>query len=476
MKDKLYPMTSSLNSHPSQEELVMVIVSESASSLKGFLAKLPLGALAQSMVLRMALAFTLHRGRMSCSQAAGSVASDTVHRGELTRFLARPRWQRQNFNEPLQRALLNLESRRGKFLFLIDATIVTQAGKKTQNTYRTGNRGRHRAKARRYGKKKVVYKKCHSFTFGLLLTPSGLRIPYEIPHYTQEYCAEHGLTHRTTAEAAADMIRSLPLPAGADVMVIGDTAYDAEVVREACAERGYHWIFPANPERVYEGPKGQRPALRSRLKDWTSLSLKTIRFRASTGKYAAQRRLSKWRVGPKQKPRVYYAYQEKPEVRSVGRVQLVFSTMKPNLKTATPDDVKILMTSALGLSVSEVIELYGLRWQIELFFKELKSTLGFSQYSFQRFEAVKAWVEIAVTTVLFLEHLRAQRLRDRRLSRKARQWWEAQRLHGLCAAFRQECDGRELKYLSERLKTSGGIAKLKRTLAAALPPEFRTVA
>ncbi len=64
------------------------------------------------------------------------------------------------------------------------------------------------------------------------------------------------------------------------------------------------------------------------------------------GKYASLRRLSKWRMGPKQKPRVYYAYQEIREVRSVGRVKLVFSTMKPNLTHATPDDVKILMTNA----------------------------------------------------------------------------------------------------------------------------------
>jgi hypothetical protein len=161
-------------------------------------------------------------------------------------------------------------------------------------------------------------------------------------------------------------------------------------------------------------------------------------------------------------------------VRSVGCVQLVFSTMKPNLAKATPDDVKILMTNALDLSVSEVIELYSLRWQIELFFKELKSTLGFSQYSFQDFEAVKAWVETAITTVLFLEHERAKRLSDRRLSKEQRRWWEAQRLHGLCAAFRQQCDGHELKYLSERLKTPGGVAKLKRLLAAATPSEYRT--
>ena len=46
------------------------------------------------------------------------------------------------------------------------------------------------------------------------------------------------------------------------------------------------------------------------------------------------------------------------------------------------------MTNATKMNVSEVIELYSLRWQIELFFKELKSTLGFSQYRFQYFDAV----------------------------------------------------------------------------------------
>jgi hypothetical protein len=428
------------------------------------------------MLLRMVLAFVGHRGRMSCSQAAGSVASNSIHRGELTRFLARPRWQKHDFNGPLRAQLLAKEAKRGEFIFLIDASLVSQAGKKTQNAFSTNNHQRigRKKKNARYNKKKIVYKKCHSFTFGLLITPSGLRIPFQIPHYTKEYCAEHGIEHRTTAEAAAELIRSLPLPAGAQVIVIGDTAYDAEVVRQACAQRGYTWIMPANPERVYEGKKGQRPKLRSRLQDWTSLSLETIRLRASTGQYAGYRRLSKWRVGPKQKQRVYYAYQEKSEVRSVGCVQLVFSTMKPNLSAATPDDVKILMTNATHLSVRAVIELYSLRWQIELLFKELKSTLGFDQYRFQSFAAVRAWVEIAITTVLFLEHQRAQRLLDKRLSAERRAWWQAQRLHGLCAAFRQECDGQELKYLQARLKTSCGIAKLQRLLAAATPPEFRT--
>jgi hypothetical protein len=150
--------------------------------------------------------------------------------------------------------------------------------------------------------------------------------------------------------------------------------------------------------------------------------------------------------------------------------------MKTDLKTATPDDVKILMTNAVDMSVTEVIELYSLRWQIELFFKELKSTLGFAQYSFQDFLAVKAWVQAAITTVLFLEQERIKHMQDRRLSQESRRWWESQRLHGLCHAYRQQCDASELKYLSDRLKTSGGIAKLKRLLANALPTEYRVVA
>lgn len=451
----------------------MIIIRDSARSLKRFFSYTHLSEFAEAMVMRMVLAFVLHSGRMTCSQAAGSVASEAIHRGQLTRFLARPRWQKSDFNDPVRKRLLSLESRRGEFVFIVDATLVSQAGQKTENTYSTGNRKRRPRKGRRYGKKKIVRKRCHSFTFGVLITPSGYRIPFQTPHHTEEYCQEHGIQHRTTAEAAADMIRDLPLPPTAQVTVLGDTAYDASVIRAACDERGYTWIFPVNVNRVYEGPRGNRPQVRSRLKDWTKLSLQKVRLQASTGKYAEYRRLSRHRVGPKLKQRVYYAYSEKCDVHSVGRVQLVFSTTTPKLEKATCDDVKILMTNAVGRRLRDIIELYSLRWQIELFFKELKSTLGFANYSFQQFSAVKAWVETAITTVLFLEHLRATRMADRRLSREQRAWWKLQRIHGLCQAFRQECQANDLKYLSQRLKTSGGIKKLQRLLTEASPVEYR---
>lgn len=108
----------------------MIIFTQSAQSLKGYLSRCNVKEQALIMFMRMVLAFILHRGRMSCSAAAGSICSEAVHRGEVTRFLARGRWRRIDFNKPLISALLIKELKRGLFLFIVDATQKTLAGKK----------------------------------------------------------------------------------------------------------------------------------------------------------------------------------------------------------------------------------------------------------------------------------------------------------------------------------------------------------
>ena len=453
----------------------MTMVADSLPKFNHFLRPLGLKDAAREMVMRVMIAFMMHYGRMSCLQAAGMLQSETRHRAQVSRFLARPRWRALDINGQLRESLLQMETASGPFLFIVDATLCSQQGKKTQNTHSTGNRKRRPKKGRRYGKNKHTRKNCHSFTGGLLITPSGIRIPFQKPHYTKEYCKQKGLTHRTTAESAADMIRDLPVPEGADVIVLGDTAYDAKTLQEVCDELNYTWIVPCNPERVLAGEK-PRPKVRSLLKDWSKKSLKTIRFIPANGKYAEYRRISRYRVGPKAKSRTYYVHQEKREVHSVGKVRLVFSTMKRELKRATADDVKILMTNDLSMSVREVIELYSVRWQIELFFKELKSTLGFHQYQFQNFDAVEGWVELALATVLYLEWYRARQLARRGLPDKEKEWWRRQRTHGLCQAVRQASEQAELKYIADRLETPGGIRKLQRLIRNSFAPEYRVKA
>ena len=134
------------------------------------------------------------------------------------------------------------------------------------------------------------------------------------------------------------------------------------------------------------------------------------------------------------------------------------------------------MTNDLKLTVHDVVELYSLRWQIELFFKELKSILGFHQYQFQSFDSVEGWVSVVLTTFLYLEWYRVQQMSRRGLSDEAKSWWRHQRTYGLCQAVRSASEGRELEYLADRLNTPGGTRKLKRILANSFPKEYRAAA
>jgi hypothetical protein len=459
----------------------MIMVADSMPGLKRWIAGLGLKDSAKLLVIRMIVAFLLHAGRMSCLRASGAVRSETRHRAQVSRFLERPRWRELDINSILQKRLVEQEVKVGKFAYIIDATLTSQSGKNTENTFSTGNRTRRPCKGRRYGKKKNARRMCHSFTFGLLITPSGIRIPFSKPYYTREYCEQKskkkkGLKHRTTAEAAADLIRELPLPEGARVVVLGDSAYDAEVVHDACADRGYSWILPSNAERVLAGPKGKRVKVRSLLKDWSKWSRQTLKVAPGQGAYAVYRRLSSHRIGPKAKVRTFYVHKERQEVRSVGEVLLVFSTTKQIIDTATPDDVKILMTNDLSLSVRDVVELYSLRWQIELFFKELKSTLGFHQYQFQGFEAVEGWVELVLTAFMYLEWYRVQQIRRRDSSEEKQHWWQQQRTYGVCQAIRSATEQNELKYIADCLETPGGLRKLKRIIRNSFPNEYRDAA
>ena len=55
-------------------------------------------------------------------------------------MLKRPSFSRLNLTNRARAELLAREAGRGRFLFIMDATLVGQAGQKTEHTYSTGNR------------------------------------------------------------------------------------------------------------------------------------------------------------------------------------------------------------------------------------------------------------------------------------------------------------------------------------------------
>jgi hypothetical protein len=83
----------------------------------------------------------------------------------------------------LAELLLVFEHRRtGRWLLIVDQTYCTQQGLKTENTFNHGERAKSGKDRRR--RKKLPRRRCHCFVMGLLITPSGLRLPLYRSYYT----------------------------------------------------------------------------------------------------------------------------------------------------------------------------------------------------------------------------------------------------------------------------------------------------
>ena len=117
-----------------------------------------------------------------------------------------------------------------------------------------------------------------------------------------------------------------------------------------------------------------------------------------------------------------------------------------------------------------------MRWQIELFFKELKSTLGMHQYQLKRFESVESWVELVLITFCYLEWTRDRKMADRRIGAEDRKRWGHQRCYGLREAVLIGIQIRQNKWIRKRLNSEHGRRTLVKTYTALLSREYRCAA
>jgi hypothetical protein len=295
----------------------------------------------------------------------------------------------------------------GWHLLVLDSTQHSQQGYHTQNTFACGNRQPRPRKSDRH--QQAVHRRSgHCFVFALLLTPDGLRIPYWLPYYTQQFCALFNRQHLSQASLAAQLVDTLVLPAQARVVVVGDTAFEAKQVRAACARRGWSWIVPLNPERRLAGPKGQRVPVRSLYTQLHSHDFARVSFRLDQGEHAALARVSPKRSRPGTPARTYWVHHRTAAVHNIGDVALLFSTKTEPTTAAGVVVQKVLVSNAVQATTQELLCWYALRWQIELFFKEMKSALGMCQYKLGLFSRVVGWVNLSVLAFCYLEWYRRQ--------------------------------------------------------------------
>jgi hypothetical protein len=454
-----------------------MIFSTSLPFAKTFFAPLALPACSTQTLIRFLVA--CWQGLASAANAADAVRSDPRHRAQLVRFLARQGWSDNwhTLTVLAEQLLQCCYAEVGTWVFILDQTYHTTFGRHAQNTFSRGNKKtRPRQSQRR--QKKTHRHACHCFVFGLLISPvTGTRLPCVRSYYTRDYCRQRAAaattrrpapTFRTQTELGAQLIRDVRVPHGCPVLVLGDTAFEAKPIRAACRARGFDWITPANPERRLAGPKGRQP-LRGHCTHLSISSATPISLSPGLTDWWRHQRGSRSKAWRGSYARRYWARAETLAVHNLGTVGVVFSTTRAPQAGRPAAVQKVLLTNQADWSATQVVAAYAVRWQIEQFFKEMKSELGLSRYRVRHFQEVEGWVQVCCIAFVYLEWYR---LRCREQAQR-KEWWFRQRTRGLALQVQRESEWADVQRVATALESAAGRESLRACLRRAVPLEQR---
>jgi hypothetical protein len=344
----------------------------------------------------------------------------------------------------------------------------------------------------------------HAFAMGLLITESGMRIPLpRRSYYTKEYCARYGRRYRSQAQLVAAMLQELCLPDDVELTVLFDSAFDANVIHRVCRANHFRAVFPLDPNRTLSagpgvdaaGLPGQKVVHWTRTwsrPEFTRLTLQytnedhvflrrrhsdNLRLNKTTRHYAvAARRATVTNLGT---CLVVASYKENPSVQRVPgqsadwwayhQGPIVYRSKR---RRPTPQrwHSKVLACTDPTATARQVVEWYEVRWQIELFFRELKSRLQFGGYVLQKFAAVERYLDLVLMGFLLLERerLRAQQEAGPPQPRGGEPWVQARTTDRL-RALEVLCQEWNVQVLERRLRTAHGRRCLLQELRT-LPP------
>jgi hypothetical protein len=453
----------------------------------------------RSSLAAMVLAFLLAPHRRCLKTIAGSVLERRHHVATISRRLVNPLWKTRDWYVTLYDDLRQevdrwerrqAKGRRRQWIVALDTTYHSTMSESMENLI---------VMSRRKDSRRTTTRQ-HAFVMGLLLTDRGARIPLpRKSYYTEAYCRKHRRKFRTTVQLAADMLKELRVPDDVDVVVVFDSAFDAEVVHRVCRRRGYCAVFPLDPNRVLARTGTQDAACVSGEKvvawtrSWSRKEFALIELAMDSEDHVFARRRHADNLRVQKTKRRYAAAARRAAVSKLGdclivasykenpRVQLLpgqsaewwayhkapVSYRKEDRHQPSRWHRKVLACTDPTATVSQVIQWYEVRWQVELFFREIKSRMQFEHYVLMKFEAVERYLDLLLMGLLLLEQ---QRLRDMQRAGdvvgapwvQARTTDRLRMLEALC----QQCN---VEYLEERLRTPGGTRRLLRELRRHVP-------
>lgn len=444
----------------------------------------------------MVLAFLLAPHRRSLKTIAGSVMGHRVHGATISRRLVNPHWKTHDWYvglyEQTWRATDAWERRVAKqrqrrWMIVLDATYHGTMSECMENLILMSKRQDPRRRSTRQ----------HAFLMGLILTDRGGRIPLpRRSYYTKEYCTKHGRRYRTLNDLAALMLKEAPVPEDVDVTVVFDSAFDADKIHRVCRRRGFREVFPIDPNRVLadsedehaSGVPGEKVVAWTRnwepeefelielqvnnedLVFFRRRHLDNLRVKKTQRRYAAAARLGA--VSKLGACLIVASYKENPKVRLLPnqsadwRAYHVPETpsRKRGKKVPARWHGKVLACTDATATAREVIQWYEVRWQVELFFREIKSRLQLGGYVLMKFEAVERYVDFLLMGFLLLEHRRLTDMKKTPPSERGGEPWVQARVTDRLRDLDALVHEWNLHRVEEALKTQAGRRRLLKEL------------
>ena len=338
----------------------------------------------------------------------------------------------------------------------------------------------------------------HAFVMGILITEYGFRVPLpRKSYYTEEYCRQKGRRHRTQVELAAEMLREVRVPGDVDVVVLFDSAFDANIIHRVCRQRDFFAIFPIDPNRnLSGGPEPEDPGLPGQrvvhwTRSWTRNEFTLLELHHDNEDHVFMRRRHGDNLRLRKTFRRYAAAARHANVSHLGRCVIVASYKEnpsvplgpdqhANWWSSHSDPVRynrhnrpqpqrwrgmVLACTDVLATARQVVEWYEIRWQIELFFRELKSRMQFGCYVLHHFEAVERYLDLILMGLLLLEHERLHDLQeaDPPNPRGGEPWMQARTTDRL-RSLEETCQGWNVDVIARRMQTEGGRRRLLREL------------
>ncbi len=265
------------------------------------------------------------------------------------------------------------------FLLFDDSVCTKPKGRKM------GGLGRHYSGA----EKRVVRGHC---LFSGLYVLLGRRCPLPPRLYRQKaVCEQEGVPFHSKVDMAVEEIeRFQPVP-GTHTHVLVDTWYHNKRVRKAARKRG--WDISGGLKRN----RKMRVIAEDGSRQWVSLA-----------EYAASLKPEDWEEATwpsQQGGRTVYVHAVRTWVRKLGPTRVLMT--RPSLD-APPEKTRYWGSTLVDADAQTLINLLAIRWNIEVFFEDLKDLLGVDHYQLMQATAIVRFWTLLFCLASFLDEHRAR--------------------------------------------------------------------